>query len=109
MAEFELANGGGEPATLIIDTDESPVWTTWGARRSGDARDIRDGRDPCAVDPTGGGRSVEPVAPIHGARRGVLVRDLGLVWCCDVLGHPLRQVRPTSRHAAAGAGAAGKG
>jgi hypothetical protein len=109
MAQFELAIGGREPATLTIGTDEYHMWTTWGARRGWDARFIRDGRVPLAVHPQGGGRSVEAVAPIHIARRGLLVRDLGLFWCRGVLGHPLSQVLPTSRHAAAGGGAAGEG
>jgi 4-amino-4-deoxy-L-arabinose transferase-like glycosyltransferase len=89
LAQFDLATGGSDPATTMIDSDQYHLWISWAALRDRDALFIRDGRYPLAVDPAQGCRSVEPAPPVKIVRRGVVVRTLGLFWCRGFLGHPV--------------------
>ena len=100
LAQFNLATGGREPGTTMIDSDEYHLWVSWAALRGRDALFIRDGRYPLAVDPQQGCRSVEAAAPpLAIVRRGIVVRTLGLFWCRGFLGHPVPLLPHASRRA----------
>lgn len=89
VAQFDFATGGRYPVTTITGIDQYAFWTRWGDLRGRDGLFIVDDRYLYDVDLTEGCRTVQPEAPVPIVRRGVVVRELGLVWCRDFSGRPI--------------------
>jgi len=95
IAQFNFSSDGQVTATTLRQGDQYREWLPLSNLRGWDALFIKDKRYGYDVDLTEGCGNIEAARGIRLVRRGIVVRNLDLVWCRNFSGKPLQVIRPS--------------